>query len=132
MSNTKNKAIMICVTNQLSCERLIRYGAKRSESPEYSEKPPIYVVHCVQNDQRFMGANNQEDAISSLFAYAAEIGAELTVLRSNNVQRTLANFAEEHDVGVMILGSPKNSGSRNNRFSRKLQELLPNVEFDIR
>ncbi|MBQ1818465.1 MAG: hypothetical protein II124_07505 [Clostridia bacterium] len=125
-------AIMVCVTGQRSCERLILHGVKRSEPGGDGVRPPLYIVHCIQNGQRVMNSPDEADAIEYLFTCAQYAGAELTVLRADNVQQTLADFAHEHGVGVIILGAPGEQGEHNGKFARSLQELLPEIEFDIR
>lgn len=125
-------AIMVCVTGQRSCERLILHGVKRSEPGVDGVRPPLYIVHCIQNGQRVMNSPDEADAIEYLFTCAQYAGAELTVLRADNVQQTLADFAHEHGVGVIILGAPGEQGEHNGKFARSLQELLPEIEFDIR
>ena len=126
------RGIMVCVTGQRSCERLIIHGVKRSEPDESGVRPPLYIVHCVMSGQRFMNNPDEADAIDYLFTCAQYAGAELTILRTDNVQQTLADFAHEHGVGVIILGAPGEQGEHNGKFARSLQELLPEIEFDIR
>ena len=124
--------IMVCVTGQRSCERLILHGVKRSQPGEDGSKPPLYIVHCVPNGRRVMNSIDEADAIEYLFTCAQYAGAELTILRTDNVQQTLADFAHEHNVGVIILGAPGEQGEHNGKFARSLQEYLPEIEFDVR
>lgn len=129
---SKPNGVMVCVTGQRSCERLILHGLKRTAPNEAGERPPLYIVHCVQNGQRFMNSPDEADAIDYLFTCAQYAGAELTILRTDNVQQTIADFAHEHGVGVLILGAPGEQGEHNGKFARGLRELLPEIEFDIR
>ncbi|MBR3383252.1 MAG: hypothetical protein IKG85_09500 [Clostridia bacterium] len=131
MEKTTGSGIMVCVTGQRSCERLILHGVKRIEACG-EDRPPLYIVHCVLNGQKFMNSPDEADAIDYLFTCAQYAGAELTILRTDNVQETLAEFAHEHGVGVIILGAPGEQGEHNGKFARSLQELLPEIEFDIR
>lgn len=123
--------IMVCVTGQRSCERLIVHGFKRAGG-EGGEKLPLYIVHSVLNGQRFMNSRDEADAIDYLFTCAQYAGAELTILRTDNVEQSLADFAHEHNVGVIVLGAPGEQGEHNGKFARSLQELLPEIEFDVR
>lgn len=131
-TNNTKRGIMVCVTGQRSCERLIMHGVKRSQPDENGLRPPLYIVHCVLNGQKFMNSPDEADAIEYLFTCAQYAGAELTILRTDSVQATLAEFAHEHDVGVIILGAPGEQGEHNGKFARSLQELLPDIEFDVR
>ncbi|MBO4385207.1 MAG: universal stress protein UspA [Clostridia bacterium] len=127
---SEQKGIMVCVTGQRSCERLIMHGLKRST--EDGEKRPLFIVHSVLNGQRFMNSRDEADAIDYLFTCAQYAGAELTILRCDNVEQSLADFAHEHDVGLIVLGAPGEKGEHNGRFGRSLKELLPEIEFDVR
>lgn len=126
------KGIMVCVTGQRSCERLIMHGVKRSQPDENGVRPPLFIVHCVQSGQKIMNSRDEADAIDYLFTCAQYAGAELTVLRADSVEEALAGFAHEHDVGVIILGAPGEKGEHNGKFARSLQEWLPDIEFDVR
>lgn len=132
LTDLKKEGIMVCVTGQRSCERLILHGVKRSEPDENGVRPPLYIVHCVLNGQKFMNSPDEADAIDYLFTCAQYAGAELTILRTDNVQQALVDFAHEHDVGTIILGAPGEQGEHNGKFARSLQELLPEIEFDVR
>ena len=129
--NTLKNGIMVCVTGQRSCERLIIHGVKRAETEDGGRRP-LFIVHSVLNGQRVMNSKDEADAIDYLFTCAQYAGAELTILRSESVEQSIADFAHEHDVGVIILGAPGEQGEHNGRFARNLSELLPEIEFDIR
>ena len=115
---------MVCVTGQRSCERLVVHGKARLNPDQ-----KLYVVHCVPEGKSFLGSNNDADAINYLFTVAKNAGAELTILRENNVVDALVAFAHEHNVKTIVVGaSPVESkNSFNSRFSAR----LPGVEFDI-
>lgn len=132
METEPKNGIMVCVTGQRSCERLIMHGVRRSQADENGVRPPLFIVHCVLNGQKFMNSPDEADAIDYLFTCAQYAGAELTILRTDCVEATLADFAHEHNVGVIILGAPGEQGEHNGKFARALQELLPEIEFDVR
>ena len=135
--------VMVCVTGQRSCERLIMHGAERSlvrlderESgaplrPGSTKILPLYIVHCVQTGQNFMNTLNEADAIEYLFTCAQVVDAELTILREDSVEDALARFAREHNVGVIVMGAPGENGAGKGKFAMRLQERLPDVEFDV-
>ena len=76
------KGVMVCVTGQRSCERLIVHGVKRSEPDENGVRPPLFIVHCVLNGQKFMNSIDEADAIDYLFTCAQYAGAEPCRFRS--------------------------------------------------
>lgn len=117
-------ALMVCVTGQRSCERLIEKGAyERREGQE------LYVVHCVQEGKNFLNQRSEPDAIEYLYTCASIIDAELAILRANNVIDALVEFAETHGITRIILGaSQKQTGDS---FAARLGAKLNNVEFII-
>lgn len=118
------RGIMVCVTGQRSCERLIAHGAAIR-----TENCRLYVVHCVQTGRHFMNSEHEADAVEYLFTAARLIGAELTVLREDNVIDALVAFAQRNDVRKIVLGvSPENADES---FDVKLKRRLPEVEFDV-
>lgn len=117
-------SLMVCVTGQRSCERLVVRG-KSKLLPEQK----MYVVHCVPEGKSFLGSNNDADAINYLFNVAKNAGAELTLLRENDVIEALVHFAHEHNVKTVVVGaSPTES---KNSFNSRFSSRLPDVEFDI-
>lgn len=117
-------ALMVCVTGQRSCERLIERGA-------YLRRPnqPLFVVHCVQQGHNFLNYHSEPDAIEYLFTCASIIDAELSILRADNVIDALVEFAETHGVSQIILGASSNQST--DSFSARLASRLSSVDFII-
>lgn len=123
-STAERSALMVCVTGQRSCERLIQRGVELR-----GEDQPFYIVHCVQTGHTFMNFVSDPDAIEFLFTCASLVDAELAILREDDVIAALVQFAEAHSVSTIVLGaSPTRDG---NSFSERLSSRLPNVEFVI-
>jgi len=119
-------SIMVCVTNQKSCDRLIARGVERGSGLDAQ----LHVVHCVHTSRNFMGNPFEGDAIEYLFTAAQLAGAELTLLRAPDVEDALVDYAEKNNISIMILGASGPSASPENIVNR-LQRRLPEVEFDI-
>ncbi len=120
--------IMVCVTQQKTCERLILSGYKLAEAT----KGKLYVIHVVNEKDKFLNNVNDGEALEYLFGVSKKAGADLTVLRSKDVIQEIINFAKDNNITHMILGAtPKENNSRESNFALKLQESLPNVEFII-
>ncbi|MEA4969351.1 MAG: universal stress protein UspA [Candidatus Pelethousia sp.] len=119
--------IMVCVTNQKSCDRLIARGVERGGGAEEAQ---LHVVHCVHTSRNFMGSPFEGDAIEYLFTAAQLAGAELTLLRAPDVEDALIDYAQKHAITIMILGASGPAADPDNIIAR-LQRRLPEVEFDI-
>ena len=116
--------LMVCVTGQRACERLIERGA-------YIRKPNqrLFVVHCVQEGHTFLNYRSEPDAIEYLFTCASVIDAELAILRAENVVDALVDFAETNGVSQIILGTSLNQGP--DSFTARLAARLSAVDFII-
>lgn len=120
----EGNALMVCVTGQRSCERLIERAAEMRKNNQ-----PFYIVHCVQTGRVFMNFVSDPDAIEFLFTCASLVNAELAILREDDVIEALVSFAKAHDVSTIVLGaSPKQDRSS---FSSRLSSRLGNVDFII-
>lgn len=117
-------ALMVCVTGQRSCERLIERGVEIR-----GEDQPFYIVHCVQTGRVFMNFVSDPDAIEFLFTCSSLVNAELAILREDDVVDALVSFAKTHNVATVVLGaSPKQDG---NSFTARLSTRLADVNFVI-
>ncbi|MDY2597765.1 MAG: hypothetical protein SOW24_04680, partial [Eubacteriales bacterium] len=47
------KGLMVCVTGQRTCERLVLHGANRLNPHE-----KLYIVHCVREGKHFLGSED--------------------------------------------------------------------------
>ena len=116
--------IMVCVTWPRTYDKLIARGMERSADAE------IHVVHCVETGRNFMGTPFEGDAVEYLFTAAQLAGAELILLRADNVDDALVEYAEKNGIDMIIMGSSPTKLDHETIVTR-LQRRLPNVEFDI-
>ena len=123
---SKHNGIMICVTKQKACERLIKIGLEKSETG--SSK--LYVVHVSKDGENYLGNPDEGQALDYLFNISKKVHAEMTVMRSEDVVETLVDFAKQENIKVMILGSSPSVNGDNNIIT-ELQEKLQKVEFII-
>ena len=121
----KIKNIMVCVTSQKSCERLINRGVERRAG-----EGELHVVHCVQTGQRFMNYPTDAEALEYLFTASQLAGGDLQMIRADNVDDALVDYAQENQVNVIVMGAPGQGSAQSNIVSR-LQRRLPEVEFDV-
>ncbi len=122
---TKTK-VMVCVTQQKTCERLIMNGHNLVKTQDGQ----LYVVHVVNEKGKFLDNKNDGEALEYLFDVSKKAGADLTVLRSKDVIKTIIDFAKENNITHMIMGTtPSNENKQNMSFGFKLKNELPNVEL---
>lgn len=116
--------LMVCVTGQHSCEKLLERGASLR-----AENQKLFCVHCVQTGRNFLNNVYEPLAIEFLFTCASLYDAELTILRANSVIDALVEFAKTNKVSRIVLGASPNPGS--DSFTSKLSSRLPEIEFII-
>ena len=116
--------LMVCVTGQHSCEKLIDRAAQLRLPGQR-----MYAVHCVQTGHNFLNNAYEPIAIEFLFACASLYDAELTILRANNVIDALVEFAKTNRVSRIVLGASPHPGS--DSFAARLSARLPDVEFVV-
>ncbi|HHW70352.1 MAG TPA: universal stress protein [Clostridiales bacterium] len=117
---------MVCVTRQRTCERLIKVGQKLCTKLEGELK----VVHVAKTGDNFLGNPDEGEALDYLFQISKAAGADMTVLRAEDVVDKLVDFAEKNGVDMIIVGEgPQSKGDEN--IIRQLELRLPNVEIRV-
>lgn len=119
--------IMVCVTQQKTCEKLIKIGY---EILKNTETDSLYVIHVVNENDKLLFNLSDGDALEYLFEITKELGADLVVKRSKDVIATLVDFALEKEITHVVLGSAADITATKN-FEQKLRRKLPEVEFII-
>ena len=87
--------VLICVTRQISCERLIRIGYDVSKKS--GGKP--HVIHVAPIGENFLGNPKEGEALDYLFYISKQVGAEITVLSSNEMVEDLTDFSKSTILG---------------------------------
>lgn len=115
--------VMVCVTGQKTCERLIREGERVAGERGGS----VQVIHVATRDSAFLCRDiaQEAEALEYLFRCAQACGAEMCVLRSEDALQTLESFAKEHAITCVVLGV--GTGRNALHFSEQLGALLPGV-----
>ncbi len=119
--------IMVCITIQRSCERLI----KRAVSMREKRGGTVGVVHVALKGEDLMGNPDEGDALDILFSVSKNNDAGMHMLRSDDLTGTLVNFASKHGVSVLILGRGQKTGNKMSMIEEAFKKKLPNVEIHI-
>lgn len=122
-----NNKIMVCVTQQKSCNRLI----ERAHQLKKQEEDELFVVHIVKENWRYFGKLKEADALEFLFESAKEYGATLSVFKAKDIEVTLANFAEKESVDIIVMGESLETNKQQNMINRLQRETVKEVEFEI-
>lgn len=104
------KNVLVCVTQQKTCDRLIRYGKELVEG----EGGELFIVHIAHYEFKFLGQSEEGEALEYLYQKSLEYGANLTVVRSNNVLATLASMVEKNRISKIVLGESREASINTN------------------
>ncbi len=110
---------MVCVTQQKTCERLIRKGAEIRD--ETGGK--LLVIHVTPTSLQVLGNYQQPEALDYLYEISKSMSAEMTVIRSRNTIDTLEEFARKNNVSTVVLGESLKA-SKENTIINDLQKRL--------
>lgn len=123
--------ILVCVTQQKTCEKLIRKAAAlKDQSLNIPQSKQLFVLHVAKKDWNFLDNAKEGEALDYLFNISKAVGAELTVLKSDDIAKTICDFARENSVGIIIMGA--SDKPEENKFYNRLKALLgDSVEIQI-
>lgn len=111
--------IMVCVTKQKTCQRLIDYG----KSLQHAGDEQIFVIHIAPENENFLNNSQEGEALEFLYEKAKDAGAQLTVERSQDAIGTLAKLAEKNCADRVVVGEAP-EGQREGSFLEKLAARL--------
>lgn len=119
--------VMVCVTGQKTCERLIHEGARIAREIDGEVK----VVHVATGGAPFMGVSpaQEAEALEYLFRRAQECGADMEVVRADSAVDALCGLAMQHDVDCVVLGAARGRGAQD--FAEQLRSRLPRTDVRV-
>lgn len=123
----ENQKIMVCVTQQKQCKRLI----ERAHTLKRHEDDELFVIHVVKENWRYFGQLKEADALEYLFESAKEFGATLNVFKAKDIESTLANFAQKESVDVIVMGESLEKDLQQNMINRLQEKTIKDVDFEV-
>ena len=116
--------VLVCVTGQKTCERLIQEGHRLAI--ERGEE--LSVLHVARKGTGLMGNISEAEALEYLFRVSSERGADMTIVRSDEVVKTVEKHAQKVHASLIVLGSPR-EGARD--MTAEMKRHMPDIEFHI-
>lgn len=120
-----NKRIMVCVTQQKSCERLIDFGVNLVTS----EADELHVIHVVKENWKYFGQLEEKDALDYLFEVSKSKNAMLTVTKAKDIEKALSEFAVKHKITDIIMGESFEGSEQQNMIKRLQEKMNIPVKF---
>ena len=116
--------ILVCVTGQKTCRRLIDEGARLALDYDAD----LSVLHVARTGADFLDNPSQSEAIEYLYQISAAHGADMTLIKAENVLDTLAAYARRVEADLVVIGASR-KGDRN--FAHDLSLVLPHSEIHV-
>ncbi len=120
--NNKQPCVMVCVTQQKSCSRLIEAGARIAKR----EKLPLSVI-SVFKESSGLDANNG-GVLENLFSCAQEYNAVMNVYFNDSPALIVAVAAKRNRASTLVTGFPAQGSSG---FIAHIHEILPELPITM-
>lgn len=121
--------IMVCVTGQMQCKRLLSYALDLQKNKEQE----IYLVHVSVTENKIF--TDSMDALEYLYDQAAKNGASLSVLKpKTTILDTLVDFIKKNHVVSVVMGETREAIAENSmieRLKKKAKESDIEIEIHI-
>ena len=119
MSLKKKPSVLVCVTGQYDCDRLINAGFEMAVDKGYELH--VLCVHTPISNASFLS-----DEIEYLYQTSKTLGADMTIAFNTDAPSTAADFAKKINAKDIVTGIPDNKPFG---FVDTLHELLPKSNF---
>ena len=119
--------IMVCVTGQMQCKRLLSYALDLQKDKEQE----VYLVHVsVTENKNF---TDSMDALEYLYDQAVKNGASLSVLKpKTTILDTLVDFIKKNHVVSVVMGETREAISENSMIERRKKKAKESdMEIEI-
>lgn len=122
MVNTKKQAsVLVCVTGQRDCDRLILIGKSLAE-----EMGIALQVLCVQPTANGFCARSEE--VEYLYQTSKDAGAEMTIYFHDEAALIAAGFVKQVNAKHIVTGMPD---GRANGFVEMIHRLVPETPVSM-
>lgn len=121
MSKEMKPSVLVCVTGQYDCDRLINKGFELAV--EMGCDMHVLCVHAPVSNAGFLS-----DEIEYLYQTAKNLCADMTIAFSDDPAYTATDFAKKVNARLIITGMPDN---KPNGFVDKLSACLPKTTIKM-
>ena len=121
LKRKKQASILVCVTGQRDCDRLIRSGKELAEQRNL----PLQVL-CVQPVLKGFDVRSEE--IEYLYQMSRDAGAEMTIYFHDDAALVAAGFVLQVRAEHIVTGMPD---GRANGFVEIVHRLTPDVPISM-
>lgn len=116
--NTKQQCIMVCVTPQSACSRLIAAGARIAKEKSL----PLKVISVFRESNGFNA--NEGGVLETLYECAKTYDAVMDIYFNDSPALVVAVAAKKNNAATLITGFPAEGSSG---FIARIHEILPDL-----
>lgn len=118
----KHPCIMVCVTPQQSCARLIEAGARIAKE----EKLPLEVISVFRQSS---GLNaNENNVLENLFECAKKFDASMNIFFNDSPALVVAAASKKQNASTLVTGFPAEGSSG---FIARIHEFVPDLPITM-
>lgn len=121
MNLDKKSTILICVTAQNACDRLIKVGSDIAKSFDYN-------IHILMVRPQVSDYAPMSNEIEYLYQTAKDYNGEMTIIFDNDAVKTAVNFAKKINAKRLVTGMPD---GRLNGFIVRFHDAMPNLPISM-
>ncbi len=120
--------VLVCVTGQRTCDRLIRRGQDIAQKFAL----PLTVLHVRTAYKTMMGNEDVSAALNYLYGLAREAEADMEILSPDgrDVPNVICAYAKAHSASYLVLGTGRKNGP-DSVLVANIRKLAPELELDI-
>ena len=121
---SKRSKILVCVTQQKTCEKLIMEAARMCNE----SNGDLHIIHVAKKGWKILDNKKEGEALEYLFGISKSVGANLIVLKSDDIPGAIIKYANKNNIDCLVLGkSPVDRGEDD--FKTRLGRVLHDVEI---
>jgi K+-sensing histidine kinase KdpD len=91
----------------------------------------LNIVHVAATGASLLGNPSDSAALDYLFTAAKQNGADLSVIRSDNVLDTLTRVARESGATVIVMGESRQNIKEDESIIWRLRAALPEIQVQV-
>ncbi len=115
MKAKKKPSVLVCVTSQYDCDRLIKHGYEIAQDRGYDLH--VLCVHTPVSNVSFLS-----EEIEYLYQTSKRLHADMTIAFNTNAPQTAADFAKKICAKEIVTGMPD---EREHGFIQTLHSIVP-------
>lgn len=118
----EKKAVLVCVTDQRFCERLIAFGAQVAQKQDAQ----LLVLNVLNRGVQAHDLQSS-DALEYLFQVSNRYQADMSIFYNADPIRVSNDFISRRNIVHVVTGMPSNDGC----FVMNLQQTFPSIQLTI-